>query len=433
MVYDSNKGTAKAPKCGRCGEDLVENSSVSGLYSGCKCQREHTVKNEKQKAIKGLFDVEATVEQQPVQQAAFTHHESAGRIVLTNHTQPAAKPASVGHAKFTPADRRQEIRLANHQVMGPWTDRTNGQSLVELYPDEYIYDGGDRNLPVHYDEFTRYGLDTEDTVAEYTDHRGKHRMKPSNRVAIYAPRFGAVRNISQLESGISIEQVHIASDEVVGSGLTSQLAPGAHLQRDPASGLRMRSRASGLDVQAGDLILNQNVVASRHTQNLNTYQNLTFFRTGQFEQSERARLNYGIQAAATWSRTQYPVVTASNSEAQQMKSHFKESVLVGIETDTKDGDLRIVKTADRKEASIGEIVTFTIRYDNLGDHELNDLRVVDNLTPRMDYVEDSAHSDRPGRLVVEDNFEGSLILKFEVDGPLPGNEGGTVTFQARVR
>ena len=39
------------------------------------------------------------------------------------------------------------------------------------------------------------------------------------------------------------------------------------------------------------------------------------------------------------------------------------------------------------------------------EHELNDLRVIDNLTPRMEYVEDSAHSDRPGRLVVEEERE----------------------------
>jgi len=39
----------------------------------------------------------------------------------------------------------------------------------------------------------RLGLDTEDTVAEYTDHLGRRRVKPTNRVAVYAPRFAAVR------------------------------------------------------------------------------------------------------------------------------------------------------------------------------------------------------------------------------------------------
>src|SRR5262249_10188267 len=37
----------------------------------------------------------------------------------------------------------------------------------EFYADEYLCDGGDRDWPVHYTSRERYGLDTEDTIAEY--------------------------------------------------------------------------------------------------------------------------------------------------------------------------------------------------------------------------------------------------------------------------
>ena len=97
------------------------------------------------------------------------------------------------------------------------------------------------------------------------------------------------------------------------------------------------------------------------------------------------------------------------------------------------GELRIIKVADKETAKHGEIVTFTIRYDNLGDRELHHIRIIYNLTPRLEYVKDSADSDRKGKLLVEDNAEGSLVLKFELTEPLKGHTGGVVKFQARVK
>jgi len=108
--------------------------------------------------------------------------------------------------------------------------------------------------------------------------------------------------------------------------------------------------------------------------------------------------------------------------------------LVGLEEEElPDGELRIVKLADKKIAQPGDVITFTIRYDNLGGRPLHHIRIIDNLTPRLVYIDQSADSDRDGRLVVEDNEEGSLVLKFEIAEPLPGKTGGVVTFKARVR
>ena len=70
---------------------------------------------------------------------------------------------------------------------------------------------------------------------------------------------------------------------------------------------------------------------------------------------------------------------------------------------------------------------------NIGDLAVHDVVIVDNLTPRLEYVEDSATCNRDGRLVEEDNGEGSLILRWELDDPLAGRTGGVVTFKARVR
>ena len=95
--------------------------------------------------------------------------------------------------------------------------------------------------------------------------------------------------------------------------------------------------------------------------------------------------------------------------------------------------MRLVKLADKEAAQPGDVITFTIRFDNLGDRELRFVRLIDNLTPRLEYVDDSATSDLPGSINVDDNGEGSHILRFELDSPLAGHTGGVITFQAKLR
>ena len=90
----------------------------------------------------------------------------------------------------------------------------NDLNRVEDHPDEYLIDGGDRALPIHYDRFNRQGLDTEDTVAEYVDHLGRRHVKPTNRVAIYAPRFGAVRSVTTPTEGTTTALVASTEDHV---------------------------------------------------------------------------------------------------------------------------------------------------------------------------------------------------------------------------
>jgi uncharacterized repeat protein (TIGR01451 family) len=151
-------------------------------------------------------------------------------------------------------------------------------------------------------------------------------------------------------------------------------------------------------------------------------------------ETETAALAYGISAAGVWTRAENPVILAVDHAAQEVKAAFRAQEMVGLEDQhLTRGKLRIVKLADRKTAQPGDVITFTIRYDNLGDRELHNIRILDNLTPRLEYIDQSATSERAGRLVVEENAAGSLVLIFELDEPLPGHTGGVATFQARVR
>ncbi|MFQ5732459.1 MAG: hypothetical protein ACE5KM_10970 [Planctomycetaceae bacterium] len=305
---------------------------------------------------------------------------------------------------------------------------------VQLFPDEYLFDGGDRAKPIHFDDFRRLGLDTEDTIAEYSDHTGKRKFAPSNRIAVYSPRFAAVRTIGQPEQGVGGNR---AVSMLLGSkpgGVDGRLAPLNHKGRSVPDAVRVRARGSGIDADRKAAHSQSTVAVASHGLNTRALENLAIIRNGQFDRTQEAVLATGIQATVTWTKPRFPVVVGTTQQSGEVSARFNPSEYIGREDMRKTtGKLRIVKVADKETARPGEVVTFTIRYDNLGDRALHHIRILDNLTPRLEYVKDSADSDRAGRLVVEENHEGSLVLKFEVTDPLPGHKGGVVKFQAKVR
>lgn len=305
--------------------------------------------------------------------------------------------------------------------------------VVDEYPDEYLWDGGDRDNPVHYGNVHRFGLDTEDTITEYVDHKGREHVEPSNRVAIYAPRFGAVRTVSSSLEHYSAEGLFGTYDKASSMSVRDRLPAVHHLQNDRMENMRVRTRPSGLETDRQPTGTHQVAVLAEHEKLLNVFQDLNFVRSGEIVRTEEARLASAVEAAFVWTRDQYPVIAAVLAGSQELSEVARLNELAGTEDRKTPGRLRIVKLADKKVARSGDVVTFTIRYDNLGDRELYHVRILDNLTPRLQFVDGSATSDRDGRLVVEDNQEGSLVLRWEFADPLAGQQGGVVTFQARLR
>lgn len=57
------------------------------------------------------------------------------------------------------------------------------------------------------------------------------------------------------------------------------------------------------------------------------------------------------------------------------------------------GTIRITKTANRKEVSVGGIVTYTITAENTGAADLASINIIDNIPPGFKYLSGSAHLD----------------------------------------
>ncbi|MGE3314423.1 MAG: hypothetical protein AB7O26_04850 [Planctomycetaceae bacterium] len=343
-------------------------------------------------------------------------------------------PPSAPGATFTPSVPRDDIGVnpAVHNLK--YSNRgPQPRDYVPEYADEYLLDGGDRALPLHREQVGYSGLETEDTVADFADHAGRRHVLPTNTVAIYSPRFAAVRTVSGSESGVTVDKLAHAGDTTRSVGMRTRTVPSYHSQRESTDGVRVRTRASGLGSPSIVEGVDQTTYASENVELLNVSQDLQFVKGGELLAGEKARLALGVQNAVIWNRDQFPIATASVDALHQVTARFKPQELVGVEDRSTPGQLRIVKLADKNVASIGDIVTFTIRYDNMGDKELKELQIIDNLTPRLVYVKDSATSDHDGRLDVTPNGEGSNILTFTLAGPLPGHEGGVLTFQAEIK
>ncbi len=351
-------------------------------------------------------------------------------------------------ANFTPAEPRiplnqvsatakVQLNSDNSQTCPPAMPvmlNANSDYDPAFYPDEYLCDGGDRNLPVHYSPGFREGLDTQDTIAEYQDDQGKQHVKKSNQVCVYAPRFAAVTTTAGISENLSIDRALGAYETVNGLAMNTRIKPNLEKQTDQIKAARVRTRVSGLESENITLGVNQTTKLEKHTKLVNTNTDYAFSGLDKLDRWQSPVSMGGIQAAAVWTRKLSPVIIASDTAGSEVYSSFRPEEMVGLkEKHQSKGEIYIDKSADKTDAAPGDVITFTIRYKNTGDRSLNNVVVIDNLTPRLEFIEGTGTSDRDGRLVVEDNLEGSLILKWEIEGELKGHTGGTLSFQAKVR
>ena len=389
---------------------------------------------------------ESFTSESPKAEPTRQHADPVGIIRLSRPAQPiqhtslpVADSSRINVASFSPAEAREALDLSPAAVYSYSQNPDDAipelsPSKWELYPDEYLFDGGDRDYPIHYDEFNRLGVETEDTIVEFDDDEGEHHVQPTNRVAIFAPRFASVQSVHGPDARTAIRRLASTHDNSISVSLNTRQKHTMHRENVGSDNVRMRSRASGVDSQVTVKGTAASLQVALQSKLLNAFEEIGFLRTGQFRNSDEARLAFGLQAAAKWSRDLNPAISASIDGLQQTEAQFKPQELVGLEIDHKTkGDLRIVKLADKRTAKPGDVITFTLRYDNLGDRELLNIKIIDNLTPRLEYIDESGESDRPGTIFFEENGEGSLVLRFELDEPLPGKTGGIITFQCRVR
>jgi len=163
------------------------------------------------------------------------------------------------------------------------------------------------------------------------------------------------------------------------------------------------------------------------------YENVKVIRQGIFEGTEMAWLARGVDAAVTWTADQAVQVILDRQSAMVANNDQSLQSVFTVKEPPADPKLRVVKVASTKFAEPGDEVSFTIRFDNVGNQLIGNVTIIDNLTTRLEYVPDSAECTLDADFFTQPNEGDSLAIRCELRDPLPPGEGGILRFRCTVR
>ena len=282
------------------------------------------------------------------------------------------------------------------QPSGPWSP----PGIETPWPkSEYVRDGGHVGAPLTVNRQGQVrGLQMEDTVAQYETLDGQSHVQPSNPVYLYAPRFGAVRQVTNLQDEVQIDRLRSVHDPVKLSAPTirtlvttgqQDLQVGDDIGMQPASIFHAKQGYGAVS----------NVVGPRSFQDrYKAFENLSVVRVGKLKESEAAWLARGNDAAAVWTNKQAVQVLLEH-RAAVVDSSVEKLGTVYTNDLPPTPRLRIVKLASTSDAKPGETVDFTIRFDNLGLQAIGSVVILDSLSTRLEFVPASAQCSLEARVL----------------------------------
>ena len=315
-------------------------------------------------------------------------------------------------------------------AIGPWAP----PGIAKPWPhDEYVCDGGDRAVGVKVDhDWQIHGLESEDTIAHYDTLEGETIVEPSNRVCVYAPRFGAVRSVVSASASLQVDASRgvEAPDRVA----TQQEIQGSWtaLQSLEAVGQRGVATADTYQLDVGDGGLSSSVAAYAFQDAFLPFEDLTIIREGRVIGAEAASLARGVAAAIVWTHDQAVQVILDRQAATAVTGDARAQATYTIDEPEPRPKLRLVKVASTDTAQVGEEIHFTLRFDNIGNQTIGNVTIVDHLTSRLEYVPDSAQASVEGHFLPQQSGA-TLVLRFEATEPLEPGDGGVIRFRCRVR
>ena len=309
-----------------------------------------------------------------------------------------------------------------------------GQQLID--EQEYLFDGGDLEpaLVVRKDA-TVAGLNPTDTIAYYETYDGKLCVTPTNRVPIYAPRFGAVRQVTGsvlTEQALATERILAPvspsrfDDKNLVSSMTQPVAP----QGEESVSLIDAFRDRNLGIPMAQVL-----PPHRMSDAIVPFEAIDFFRTGILKHEDIPVLGQYLQNAKAWESPE-SVEVLIDGQAAAIAIDVKRAQDVHVyELPPGKCSLRICKAASHMIANSGDQITFTIRFDNISTQPVEKLVILDSLTPRLEYIQESQQSSvAPApEFSSEPNEVGSTVLKWEFKSSLKPGEGGVLHFRCLVR
>lgn len=391
-----------------------------------------------------VISTAATQQAMPVPQAALHMGQPGSRAINDSQIALASAEVPVENASaptlppsaFTgePLEHCPRVPMPGDQAVPFWASQWAPPGIARPWPEaEYLHDGGDNKKPAYVDRDWRiHGLESEDTIAHFDTLDGRVVVEPSNRVHLYAPRFGVVRRVQGLGQYEGDLKAHGGEHVVAALNQEQRLDPGAVLElqgpKDEVATRNPTIEQRDLPAQSAD----QATMLAEASGDLLPFEDFAIIRSGIAEQSDKPQLAIHVDAAIVWSHDLGVKVEIDGQSAQVETGDQRAQATFTVDNPNK-AKLRIVKVASREAARPGDTVDFTLRFDNTGTEPIGNVTIVDNLTTRLEYVPESQESSLPGEFVTQINDSGSLVLRWEIKDPLQIGEGGTIRFRCKVR
>ncbi len=355
-------------------------------------------------------------------------------------TRPIASTDTVTTQNHRPSEGRKLVAeeavvrkfIHDGTIISPEISPDARRSMRD-YPDEYICVGGDANSAVQVlNDRSPRNLDAEDTIGHFDTLDGRVVVQPSNRICIYAPRFAATRKVTAAYANEMVLQPVTAQAPLVavthkvrqGSDLLLQnLALQRHLAIQRATVFRDRIPVAEASQRQSLIELSQDLQAHEH---------FRVIRIGVHKQAEKARLAEFAEAAINWSHDTAVQVVMNHVVAQSRLTveRVEEFFSFAAKGSPK---MRVIKTASRADALPGEVIEFTVRFDNVGHQAIGNVTIIDNLTTRLEYIQKTDECSIGAEFSVDNNDAESLTLRWEIAEPLNTGQGGIIRFKCRVR
>lgn len=303
----------------------------------------------------------------------------------------------------------------------------------DIDPQEFVCDGGDREpTTIVREDWSSAGVDSSDTVIYYETLGGKVCVQPSNRTCVYAPRFGAVRQVtgvSLAENTLAPGRVHapLAADGVLDRSGTSNLGLAAKAigQKQVTLLDRLHDQSRGIPI---DSVVPPTPIGTLVTPSVNVDNDLADLALGR----EWLKLIEDKIEVVTWINPESIEVSLGEQQALFVADTQQAAEFFLYETPDKCS-MRLTKRASHQMASPGDRIRFTIRFENMGSQKLGNAVIQDSLSPRLAYIEGSQKCSVEANFNVQPNEAGSSLLRWDIQSPIEGQRGGVIIFDCEVR
>jgi uncharacterized repeat protein (TIGR01451 family) len=302
--------------------------------------------------------------------------------------------------------------------------------------DEYLANGNNAGLPVYVEDWTVHNFKTGDTVAHFDTLDGRIIVEPANKVHIYAPRFSAIRKVEGLLHEEQITGLVAARNQQVSNQNKNTIQTSFAEQESTTYYARTQDQINSIDGQRRSTGMDS-------TQGLGGYDNfqvvdsssmMLLQRTFGLDGLAQTQLTRGAINAKAWAGNEF--VRIQINELAPMAAAGIEGAAVYFQVKderSRTSKLRLIKVASKESAQPGEIIEFTLRFDNVGSELIGNVTILDDLTNRLEFLPGTAISSLASGFVPNFNAGGSFTLRFEITDPLAPGAFGVIQFQCRVR